>query len=1501
MSGEAASCPACGSALSQTGWKGDLCPGCLMRLALQQSSNESEVSPEMETDNMPGRSDAPLAPGKVLGNRYGVRRLLGRGGMGEVWRAFDLKLRVDVALKALRQDLFRDQRRLEMLRQEVRAAREVVSPNVCRIFDLVEVEGHELVSMEYVDGATLLELLQDRGPLELGEAQDIASQFLAGLEAIHKVGLVHRDVKPENIMITRAGRVVVMDFGLARQQDSGAGTVAGTPAYMAPEQAAGLQLDARADVFSAGVVLAEMVSPEGIKSFESRQNLWECVHSEPAKLPESPWAPVIQKAVAREPKQRYNSAHTLIRALEDRTLRIDGAEDLHPYPGLASFTEQDADYFFGREAEVERLWRRLDRPHLLAVVGPSGSGKTSFIRAGLIPSAEEDWAIVRCTPGDAALASLRRALASEIGDDSQAVSELAAAESDATVSAYSRWRERHPHALLIVDQFEELLTLNPADEQTEVAQLLARLAIEADVFVLLSMRDDFLMGCRDHEPLAPIFEDLTALPSLSGGALRRAVVQPAAKCGYRFEDDELVEEMLSEVEGERGALPLLAFAMARLWDKRDRDNGVLTRQAYHDIGGVGGALARHAEETMDRIGSDRVPVVRELFRNLVTAEGTRAVREWGELLSVFDEPQQVTGEGVLRALIDARLLTSYEIHDEDREPARHVEIIHESLLANWPRLVRWQTQDLEGAQLREELRQSARTWDEHGRHDDRLWTGTAYREYQVWRERYQGGLTENEEAFANSMVSFANRRRRRRRLAVTAGVSVLLVILAVITGLWRRSVQETLRAEAAQLITLGRTALTVERTEALAYAIASLQRADTEAGRRLALTALWAGPPATVFPDGEDAVALQFSPDGQYLAVGYWNGRIRVFPRDGGPPANLRGLEDIGPIPMLSFSNDSRYLTGCAPFQLSDIHVWGVANQALVRKIALPEGHFGWGQFDPGRDSVLTVGVLPREMDVRTGPAERKVTGIFERWPLDGGEPVLLGRIEATQAPFPVVDFSRGLIATGRRDTLEIHRLDRLGVEPSRIVARHPDLFHLWSRVAFDPVHDRLALCDTGGNLMLWPIHGDGSQPIRSLKVPGAPADTRFSSDGSKLALAAWDAGGFMWDLGGPGGAEPLRFGRQGVSMNKATFSPDGGWLATSGGHFELALWPITDRYVRVLRGHNGVLSDVEFAPDGCRLFTQGGAGEVLAWPLCDEKGSEPEELFRADGLMGWGLEADPKGRFLIVSTNAGSRRIPLDGGESARVGDRDIRYYPQLGPEGRLLAADIHESTEAKRMAVLDLENGEKTRYEPPGEDAMVSSWDFDALGRILARRGDVLSRWDPRSGSSEVLFTNGSASAGTPDGRHILTRSGHALEILNLEDGTRTRTHPSHWDFAALDFNVERSLIVTLDSSGIVRVGALPESEPQLLIGAGRVGDVFISPDGKWIAGAGLDGAVYLWPVPDVGRPPLYTLPRAELIAKLIGLTNLRAVPDEEAPDGYRLEPDLSAYRGWETVPTW
>ena len=789
---------------------------------------------------------------------------------------------------------------LERLRREVRAARDVVSPNVCRIFDMVELDGHDVVTMEFVDGATLAELLRERGPLPLPEAMEIASQFLAGLEAIHQAGFVHCDLKPENLMLTRAGRVVVMDFGLARPQaQDGTLSIAGTPAYMAPEQVRGTGVDARADLFAAGLVLAELVGSDG--SPASRAALQRAAREDPPRLPDGPWRPALLRALAERRESRWASARELLRALEQVALRVPGADERRPYPGLASFTAADAEYFFGREMEVEALWQKLGQAHLLAVIGPSGAGKSSFLRAGLLPALPRGWHAVVATPGTRPFAALAQALADEFAGDADAVRELLRLDDpEAALAILRRWRGRHAETLLVVDQFEELFTLNDDATQRRFAELLGRAAVEADVRVLLSLRDDFLVRCHEHAALQPILADLTVLRPPTGAALRRAVVQPALLCGYRFEDEDLAAEMIEAVARERGALPLLAFAAARLWDERDRASGLLTREAYARIGGVGGALAQHAEATVERIGTDHLPVVRELFRNLVTAQGTRAVRDYDELLSVFGE-RRAEAETVLRALIDARLLTEYRERAAERNGGakrRRVEIIHESLLTAWPRLERWQAQDAEGALLRDQLRQAASTWEERGRAADLLWSGTAYQEFSVWQERYPGALTTTEQAFAEAMRGHALRRRRRQWTAVGALIAALVAVIAVVTVLRQQSErakvmaeQEARRAQANELLALARTATASDTTEALALARKSLELADTPTARQFVVELLWRGPVARILSPEASVKGLErsefstwfepplFSPDGRWIAAlnGY-AGRHRAVP-----------------------------------------------------------------------------------------------------------------------------------------------------------------------------------------------------------------------------------------------------------------------------------------------------------------------------------------------------------------------------------------------------------------------------------------------------------------------------------------------------------------------------------------------------------------------------------------------------------------------------------------------
>lgn len=201
-----------------------------------------------------------FTPGTILDGRYRVIGLLGRGGMGEVYRADDLKLGQPVALKFLPRDLAEDPVRRERFFAEVRIARQISHPNVCRVYDVADVEGQHFLSMEYVDGEDLASLLQRIGHLPSAKAMEIARQLCAGLAAAHDKGVLHRDLKPANIMLDGRGRVRITDFGLAVAADEvrEEGGVSGTPAYMAPEQLAGGPASVRSDIYALGLVLYEL-------------------------------------------------------------------------------------------------------------------------------------------------------------------------------------------------------------------------------------------------------------------------------------------------------------------------------------------------------------------------------------------------------------------------------------------------------------------------------------------------------------------------------------------------------------------------------------------------------------------------------------------------------------------------------------------------------------------------------------------------------------------------------------------------------------------------------------------------------------------------------------------------------------------------------------------------------------------------------------------------------------------------------------------------------------------------------------------------------------------------------------------------------------------------------------------------------------------------------------------------------------------------------------------
>src|ERR1041385_5057062 len=205
-------------------------------------------------------------PGTRIAGRYRIVSLAGRGGMGEVYRADDLKLGHPVALKFLPREVEEGSRSFQHFLGEVRLSRQIAHPNVCRVHDIAEVDGQHFLSMEYIDGEDLRGLLRRIGRLPTDKGIQIAQQLCAGLAAAHDKGVLHRDLKPANVMIDGRGQARIADFGLARLADGavGAGEVAGTPAYMAPEQLARGETTVQSDLYSLGLILHEVFTGQQV-------------------------------------------------------------------------------------------------------------------------------------------------------------------------------------------------------------------------------------------------------------------------------------------------------------------------------------------------------------------------------------------------------------------------------------------------------------------------------------------------------------------------------------------------------------------------------------------------------------------------------------------------------------------------------------------------------------------------------------------------------------------------------------------------------------------------------------------------------------------------------------------------------------------------------------------------------------------------------------------------------------------------------------------------------------------------------------------------------------------------------------------------------------------------------------------------------------------------------------------------------------------------------------
>lgn len=783
-----------------------------------------------------------------------------------------------------------------------------------------------------------------------------------------------------------------------------------------------------------------------------------------------------------------------------------GRDEFEPYKGLSPFTAKDADNYFGREREAEGFANRLRAEPLLAVVGPSGAGKSSFVVAGVLPLLPKTWRCLVVRPGNAPLAALAHRLGIEqLGGDDL----LPTLRADPLALGTQVGQKLKPDEVLVlvVDQFEELVTLcADVDERQAFARALTSAADlpGRQIRVVMTLRDDFLIQITQISAFRERLSNavlLLATPAPED--LLRTVTEPARRVGFGFDDETLPKRMVDAVLNHSGALALLSFTASQLWRLRDRTLRQMRAKTYEAIGGVGGALAHHAEATLALLPPGQQHLVREAFRQLVTSQSTRALLSKSELLEVLGNDD--TAQTVLDALVNARLLITSEGEDEEDR----VELIHESLIASWPRLVTWLREEAETVRLRDALRASARQWEERSYPRGLLWRDETLAEYQVWKTRFFGGLTHTERAFAAASLRQESRGRLLRRALAIVAFAALTVGLVLVSRAYRQadaaraqaelSAREakqrlaSLRQEQGRLSMLDR-----KPQEALAYLDAARAAgAQGPALEHLLTLASWlTRGELRRFGDGKPIVNAVLSPDEQTLAIFRQDGQVVLWHvATGTVQTQFEASATAG-----AFAADGSLVLGT-----TDGHLEFIDSVTGTRTSRVDAGSQGITALELGATgeaiAVSTMGetarILRRSGEVITSHTVPKATALSVRLSPDGRWAAFFA------GPRPVLEGS----------TRELRLVDAAsGQEAWRLTLPAPV-----RQVAFGP-NQQLAIGLDNGQVSVWQLTSKQLRWQRPGEHAGALQRLEFSPNGSKLLSLGTDGKAVVWrsDTGAP-------------------------------------------------------------------------------------------------------------------------------------------------------------------------------------------------------------------------------------------------------------------------------------------------------------------------------------------------------------------------------------------------
>jgi len=1408
-----------------------------------------------------------LAPGAVVG-QYKLLRELGQGGMGRIWLARDLALGRRVALKLLHAEAAGSQEAVQRLLDEARATARFSHPNIVTVYGAGMHWGMPFVALEHLEGESLRQRLQ-RGPLGVREAQRLLRAVTAAVQEAHAHGLLHRDLKPDNVVIPPDGRPRVLDFGLASAVGDGEGEdedepdLAGTPPYMAPELWRGESAGPAGDVWALGVMLQELLDGQRPWAGLHDRALVTALASDESvpglrrQVPEA-LRRLLARCLAKVPAGRPSVEE--LRLDLERLLRgaPAGDESVEPFRGLETWAEGDAGRFRGREAEVTALVERLRRQPLLTVVGPSGAGKSSFVRAGVIPRLREHGTLrlLDLRPGRRPLRALASCAARALETNlEEPLEELRQAPGRLGLRLAELAEREGCQVLIFVDQLEELVTLCQ-DAQAQRAFMRALGAAADDplgpVRVICTLRDAFLGLLASEEASSPVLGRIVVLRNPGPAALQAILGLPLQEAGYGFDDPSLVGEMVQTVQGEPAALPMLQVAGRMLWERRDRERKLLLRSAYQAMGGIGGALAHHADSVLAGLTPAQLDLARELLLRLVAADspavpGHRQVVRREKLLAGLDrQAAEVLDHLVRGGLVVVRQARQAPASDVAQQA--ELELAHESLLRSWRQLARWIERSSEQLAFLAEMEQVAALWQRRGERREELWRGAALQE-ALSRAQRLSSLPEAVRRFLDAGQRRARQRRLRSRILV-AGVLLLALAVTSFTALQAREArrqgaeaqQQRQQAEDRQAEVLREGALAAwdagQQLEARARLRDALELRDSLLARALWWqqardTLRWAQrTPSRV-------LAVAVSPDGRQVAAGCSDNSVLLYDTASQQVRSLALHEDK--VTALDWAPGGALLAS-----------GGLDGQLLLFEPTSGERRLLGNHPHPVRSVVFSpAGELLASADAQ---------GLIRTWSLSNGA---LQSWQGHSARITELAFSADglrLVSASMDGSVRLwsvsdgqalgELLEHASGEFEGGVALHPD-----GQLLADggPEHS-VRLTDARDLSVLRELHGH-SAPITAL---------RFDPQGRWLASASQDETLRLWDLEDEDASFVLRGHRNWV--NDLDFGP-AGLLASGGRDQQLRLWSLQTLDGRsAAAGHAADVLALAFAPGGGKLVTGGNDGTVRIWDTAS--GSQrlavpvpsPEIL---------GVAVSPDGATLAAACGDGSIRLL-----QARSG-RELRQLPAGG--ATVLAMHFDE----EGLRAIDATGGLRRwdaagaqRYARRGELPVGLQGRFGPQGALAAVAGsDGLVRiFDGRDGGlrAELRGHSGRAvdAAIAPDGRCAASVGrDRRLRLWDLDSGQgRILARLAEAPFSVA-FHPDGQQLGATTHDGSVLLFDLQGG--QRLLGRHRVAAnaIRFAPDGSHAATTAEDGTAQLWELPDgraLRRAPLMTHHPAALLSQ-------------------------------------